>query len=1117
MSDVNVQEPKRRPPRRGLRNALMTFGWMSGLVAFAVVGLWWLIGRPIDAPVWLRDRIEARIEATLGGAQIEFGAMEFLLREGLRPRVRLSNVVLTGPQGRRIVELADIRAALALRPLMAGEIQPRAIRLTGAYATLRRNADGQVQLFLGQVDSPVNSATDLPTLLRSSEAFLLRPGMAALNVVSLDALTLRYEDARIGRGWTLDGGRIRLDRDGDAIRVASGFSVLGGGALPGAFEMNYTSRLGETAAAFGFALTDMDAGDIAVQSVALNWLDVLRAPISGALRGAILEDGRFDTLSASLRIGAGAIQPNDRTRPIPFDGAQSYFSYEPATGVLKFDELSIESDWGAGVADGVTHLKADGSGRLDELTGQFRLSGLRLNPNGVYPEPLEIAGGAIDFRMRLDPFRLDVGRLDLGGAENGLLRLNGGFRAAPEGWDLALDGAMDRLTPARLMELWPASALPKPREWVATNLTGGAMTGLSLSWRAKAGSRPRVHADFDFEGAEIRYLRTLPAIRDAAGHASFADNRFAATVTQGEVDTGRGLIDVAGSSFTVLDTSIPKGAPGMARMRASGGVQAVMAMLNREPLQVLEGTGLPVNLAHGRAALTGELRLPIRDHVAFSEMAFDVAGELTHVGSDVLVPGHRLMADELALRGDQSGIEIAGLGTISGIPANVVWHQPLGERGAASEVSGTIVLSPDTIDAFGIALPQGSLSGEGEGAFTLALEPGQAPELDLSSDLAGLRLRLPEVGWAKGPSTRGRFNLKASLGDKPEIESIALSAAGLAASGTVDLTDSGGLRRAVFDRVRLDGWLDAPVVLVGNGRSTPAVQVRGGTIDLRRTSFGTGSGGSSGGSGGGSGPIEVTLNRLQITDTIALTDFRGSFRNGQGIDGSFRGRVNGQTEVTGRVAPDNGGTAVVVKSGDAGGVFRAAGILEQGRGGSFDMVMRPVGANGVYDGDLRVTNTRVKDAPAIAALLNAASIVGLVDEMTGQGILFTEVEARFRLSAERMQVLKSSAIGPSMGLSMDGDYDPASGNLDMRGVISPIYLLNAIGAPFARKGEGLIGLNYRLRGPAASPKVRVNPLSALAPGALRDIFRPPRANAKSPVLDDPTPRRRPDANLSERR
>jgi hypothetical protein len=63
--------------------------------------------------------------------------------------------------------------------------------------------------------------------------------------------------------------------------------------------------------------------------------------------------------------------------------------------------------------------------------------------------------------------------------------------------------------------------------------------------------------------------------------------------------------------------------------------------------------------------------------------------------------------------------------------------------------------------------------------------------------------------------------------------------------------------------------------------------------------------------------------------------------------------------------------------------------------------------------------------------------------------------------------------------------------MDMQGVVSPFYVLNGIGSFLTRKGEGLFGMNFTLKGPASAPSVGVNPLSLLTPGMFREIFRRP--------------------------
>jgi hypothetical protein len=155
------------------------------------------------------------------------------------------------------------------------------------------------------------------------------------------------------------------------------------------------------------------------------------------------------------------------------------------------------------------------------------------------------------------------------------------------------------------------------------------------------------------------------------------------------------------------------------------------------------------------------------------------------------------------------------------------------------------------------------------------------------------------------------------------------------------------------------------------------------------------------------------------------------------------------------------------------------------------MTLLPTGAEGTWDGSLTINAIRVHDAPALASLLNAISVIGLIQQMAGQGLVFDEVLADFRISPDRITVLSSSAVGAGLGISLDGIYTMADNRMDFQGVISPFYLINAVGAVLTRRGEGLIGFNFTLAGPLGQAAVAVNPLSVLTPGMFREIFRRP--------------------------
>jgi hypothetical protein len=201
--------------------------------------------------------------------------------------------------------------------------------------------------------------------------------------------------------------------------------------------------------------------------------------------------------------------------------------------------------------------------------------------------------------------------------------------------------------------------------------------------------------------------------------------------------------------------------------------------------------------------------------------------------------------------------------------------------------------------------------------------------------------------------------------------------------------------------------------------------------------------------------------------------------------------VNGGPAVEGTVVPVPGGVEVRVQSERAGAVLRAADFFEGAEGGTLDLRLTQTGIEGQFDGRLAINGLQVTEAPALAQLLNAFSVVGLLQQMAGQGVVFDEVRADFRIDPDRVTVTRSSAVGVGLGLSLDGVYWTGPGTVDMQGVLSPFYILNAVGEVLTRRGEGLLGFSFRLTGPIADFDIAVNPLSVLTPGMFREIFRRP--------------------------
>ncbi|MCA0942377.1 hypothetical protein LCM08_23155 [Salipiger pacificus] len=1087
-----MTEGPTRKKRRSRRRRVVIWGCGCGMGAVLLValllggGIWYAMGRSVSAPDWLRSAIEARLAEALPGTEVDFGDLRLRLQPDWLARIALTDVELRSTDGTPMLTLGLLEAGLAPTKLLQGEYELRVARVSGVQLTARRDAEGRLTMGFDELFGSGAPAPDIPTIMAQIDKLAADPRLSGLRALEADALTLRYEDARAGRAWTADGGRIGLRRDGAALALSGDVALLGRGDVPATLSFNAESPIGSGSASFGVTLNSLDAQDIATQAPALAWLNGLRAPISGSLRGSLTGASDLGEMSATLQIGAGVLQPRADTQPIPFEEARTYFSFDPATATLSFDEISVKSAIGTMVSDGRAVLEGLSQGMPDAMVGQFRFSRLEADPEGFFEDKLKLSGAETDWRLSFNPFRFELGRLRV--TDPALpLRASGTLSAEEGGWHMALDAELDRLTPETLLAYWPPSAGEKARDWVEKNIYAGTFHDVKAALRLEPGGRLVPYLQSRFTGVELTYSRTLPRLYEGVGQLTFLRNRLTVALDSGEARPRQGgVLQGKGSSFVIPDLT-ERPMMGEVNVHATGSLEATLSFLDEPPLEVMKKANKPVALGTGEVAADVRIVTPLKHGVQREEITVIADGTVTGVESAEIVPGKVLSADELYVAVDDTGVSVGGKGDLSGAPFDGTWTQSF-TPGAPGKVEGEVVLSEAVSQALGIGLPKGTFSGEGRGRVDITLAHGQPPQLVLTSDMAGLGVSLPQLGWRLSQAGTGSLDLEATLGAPVSVEKLALKAPGLTAQGSVALNADGTLRRLSLPVLRAGGWLDGTAVLTGRGRNAaPAMRITGNALDMRGAPLG-----AAGGSGGGGGPVEVAVNRLQVTDKIAIGNFQGKFSTARGINGTFTGAVGGRAPIQGDVVPQNGGTAIRIRARDAGDVLKGAGVMQNIEDGTFDLTLVPVqGKSGEYDGALKIEGTRMQKNPAVVQLLDGISVVGIIDQLNGPGIFFSEVEARFRMTPQQIILTRSSATGPSMGISMDGYANLATGMMDMQGVLSPIYVINGIGQLFSRKGEGLIGFNFNLRGPVADPAVSVNPLSVFTPGMFRDIFRRP--------------------------
>ncbi|MGR3572475.1 YhdP family protein [Brevirhabdus sp.] len=1050
-----------------------------------------LSGRSFTAPAALTQRVEVLANAALPDGAISIGAIQVALREDMSPTIHLSEVTLNDANGVAWVDLPDLRATLDREALWRGQIVPRELTVRGVAFGVTRNAQGAFDLDLAGYFGPRSRVDSLGEVLDQLRALMDRPALGPVDSVRIEDVRVTFRDQLNARSWSLQQGAILLNKDRDSISLDLGAPVISDSGGRSYFDLSFEAARATRRARLDVQFTDVDSADVAAQWGGLEWLQVLRAPISGQVGLRIDEQGGIGDLDGTLEIASGSFRPEENLSPIPFDGARVAFDFLPDEQKLEFDELRFRSDALTLEATGHVYVSDLLSAERRSFLGQIALSDLRAAPAEILPGPVAFDGGAMDFRLRLNPFRLDLGQLVLLEGDNRLIA-SGGVSAQPEGWEFALDASAVRLTRDRLMALWPVPLKTRTRDWLDDNILSGEILNARAAIRSRSGDKPLISYSFDFREARLRYLKTMPPLRRAQGHASVNGPLFSLYLEGGEVEAAEGeVLDAAGSVMRIPDLGAH---PPRAEitLRARGPLRAALEMIDKPPLRLLSKADKRTDLATGRAEVEVDLSFELGHRLAPGEVDYAVTGAVLDVVSDALVPGRRLTSGRMEISATPQLVSIGGSGALDGIPIDATWTRRVGpDYAGRSLVEGRVELSPRVLRAFRVDLPDDSVSGRGEALFELSLQEGRAPVLDLQSDLRGIGLRVDPLNWRKPAADSAELALTVRLDPVPQVTRLVLDGGGLEAEGTVRLKADRSLDRVRLNRVSMGRTLSAAVDLVGRGAGrAPAVVVRGGSFDLRSVS-GAAQDAGRGATRGDTVPMQVALDRLVITDKIALHDFQGTLDAGGGLNGTFTGRVNGGAAVAGTLVPLRGGTGVRITSRDAGAVLASADMYGTARDGVMELILSPTGKPGTYDGVARIRDVRIVDAPWIAELLSAISVVGLLEQLSAGGLHFSDVEAEFRLNPGAVIIKKGSAVGPSLGISVDGFYEQASGRIDLQGVVSPIYLLNGIGQLITRNREGLFGFSYRLTGTAARPRTSVNPLSILAPGFFRDLFRKP--------------------------
>ena len=144
---------------------------------------------------------------------------------------------------------------------------------------------------------------------------------------------------------------------------------------------------------------------------------------------------------------------------------------------------------------------------------------------------------------------------------------------------------------------------------------------------------------------------------------------------------------------------------------------------------------------------------------------------------------------------------------------------------------------------------------------------------------------------------------------------------------------------------------------------------------------------------------------------------------------------------------------------------------------------------GISNSLLIIDNFKVMEVPIFAKLLSLASLQGIADLLTGEGIRFTDFEMSFSNEKDLTTIEEMYAIGPAVSILMHG-YIEAKKLVSLRGTLVPATTINRSIASIPllgkilvgdKTGEGVFGVSFKIKGPPKDLKTSVNPIKTLTP------------------------------------
>jgi hypothetical protein len=1048
----------------------------AALLAATAVGAiaWRLSQGPVDIP-WLAGRLEAAANADGGPTRLAIGSVA-LTWEGFRLGVdrpldlRVTNATVIDQAGGRRVNIPRAEVSLSLYELMFGRIAPRAVEVDGPQFTLLRASDGTLSLDLGSLaeatDSGEPTSGGQVATGRSTVAGLLavlaRPPVSDRdrnqNSLFSQLRTVRIRDARVvvidrqlGVTWQAPQAEINLSRRPQGGVDGTADLSLVFGEQQARLTASATLAPGATETHLRVRLTPVMPSVVARAAPTLAVLSAVDAPVTSEADLDLDANLSLRKARVTLRAGAGEVRIGQ-------------------SGVPIVDAALIVS------------------GTPDALALQTLQVSLRGHTGG--PQTLVAMRGTL---------QREAGRLNAAASVD-----------------------LDQMDFADLAQLWPPGIAAHARSWIVENIpigmarNGHIDIGIAAPEDLSSAVITRASGTLDGDGLQVHWLRPIPPIDNGKAQLRIVDpdtlDIFVASgrqVLRNQRESSTGGLQIRGGKVRITGLLQPDQ---IATIDAdiTGPLADALALLREPRLALLDRHPIELRNPAGQATVKLTVGVPLDNSVRMDDIKIRAQGHLDGVHLGAVAAGRDIDQGVFDLDVTTDGLKLNGRALFASIPVRLEAAMDFRAGGPAQvQQSVTISGQPDARQLAAAGLDATSvLSGPIQVQGTLTEHRNGRGELAVTADLASAELVVAPLEWRKPGDVPAKASARLTLDHDRliGIDNVQLNGGGLAVRGRGEFRD-GRLAQVLVDQLMLGRTVAQGTVRLPeqSGAGPIVVSLTGATLDLaqrlgRHTPARKPPQTKAEPPQGPRWNLDARFDRVLMAQDSVISDVVLHAENDGRVFQQMRieGRTGPMAPVLLQIIQQRTGRRFAASAVDAGALLRGLDIVRTMQGGRLSVEAH-------YDdgqpgrpltGTADIEEFRIRNAPALAKLLQAMTLYGLVELMQGPGLGFSRLVAPFRLTDDALDLSDARAFSPSLGLTAKGRIDLADDQIDMQGTIVPAYFFNTllgniplVGKLFSpERGGGLFAASYAVHGALNDPTVSVNPLTALTPGFLRGVF-----------------------------